>query len=156
MNEIYLFDWGDTLMVDTPGITGKMCDWEHVEAIKFAEETLRSISSKASVYIATAAAESSPEDIEKAFERVGLNKYIKGYFCKQNTGFTKPEPEFYLAIINTLSVNRSLVTMVGDNLEKDILPCHKLGFNTVWLSSEENIKVPEGVKIIENLSELCS
>ena len=55
-------------MVDTPGIAGKMCDWEHVETIKFAEEALKKISLKSSVYIATAAVESSPEDIEKAFK----------------------------------------------------------------------------------------
>ena len=156
MKDIYLFDWGDTLMVDTPGIAGKMCDWGHVERVKFAEETLKKISLKASVYVATDATESTPEDIEKAFKRVGLDKYIKGYFCKQNTGFTKPEPEFYQAIINILSVNNSSVTMVGDNLEKDIIPCHKLGFNTVWLTTEQNKEVPKGVKIISTLSELDS
>ncbi len=154
MKNIYLFDWGDTLMVDTPGIAGKMCDWEHVEATRFAEETLKRISLKASIYVATAAAESAPEDIEKAFKRVGLNKFIKGYFCKQNTGFTKPAPEFYLTIIKTLSVNPGSVTMVGDNLEKDILPCHRLGFNTVWLTSKQNKDLPEGVRTIANLGEL--
>ena len=32
MTEIFLFDWGDTLMVDFPGVPGKMCDWDKVEA----------------------------------------------------------------------------------------------------------------------------
>ena len=156
MKDIYLFDWGDTLMVDTPGLAGKMCDWENVKAVKYAEEALKQISLTASIYIATAAVESTPEDIEKAFKRVGLDKYINGYFCKQNTGLTKPAPEFYLAIIKTLTVDHSSVTMVGDNFEKDILPCHKLGFNTVWLTSGRYQKVPKGVQIIANLSELCS
>lgn len=155
MKEIYLFDWGDTLMVDTPGIAGKMCDWEHVEATRFAEEALQTISLKASIYVATAAAESAPEDIETAFRRVGLNKYIKGYFCRQNTGFTKPTPEFYLTIIKTLSVNPGSVTMVGDTLEKDILPCHRLGFKTVWLTSEQNKALPEGVRTMADLRELA-
>ncbi len=154
MKSIYLFDWGDTLMVDTPGIKGKMCDWEHVEATRFAKETLKKISLISNIYVATAAAESTPEDIEKAFKRVGLNKYITGYFCKQNTGFTKPSPEFYKAIVKSLSVNCNRITMVGDNLEKDILPCHKLGMNTIWLTCEHNKEVPEGVKIIADLSEL--
>jgi len=156
METIYLFDWGDTLMVDIPGISGKMCDWKYVEVTEFAEEALKKIFLKSAIYIATAAVESTPKDIEKAFKRVGLSKYITGYFCKQNTRFTKPAPEFYLAIIKALSVKPISVTMVGDNLEKDILPCHKLGFNTVWLTSEQNKKVPEGVRMIANLSELCS
>lgn len=151
---VYLFDWGQTLMVDTPGVAGKMCDWELVEVIPFAEDALRKVSLTASVYVATAAADSTPDDIEKAFMRVGLSKYINGYFCRQNTGFTKPAPEFYLAILDALSVNPGSVTMVGDDLEKDILPCHGLGFNTVWLTSEKNTPVPEGVRIIASLSEL--
>jgi len=114
IKDIYLFDWGDTLMVDTPGIAGKMCDWGHVERVKFAEETLKKISLKASVYVATDATESTPEDIEKAFKRVGLDKYIKGYFCKQNTGFTKPEPEFYQAIIDILIPVRNSIKFAED------------------------------------------
>lgn len=143
-------------MVDTPGLEGKMCDWEHIETIPFAEEALKNISSKSPVYIATAAEESSPEDIEKAFRRVGLNHYIKGYFCRQNTGFTKPSPEFYETVMKTLSVTNNAITMVGDNFEKDILPCHQLGFNTIWLTSGQNKKVPEGVRVIATLRELCS
>ncbi len=154
MKNIYLFDWGDTLMVDFPGVAGKMCDWEYVKAVHFADEALRKISADASIYVATAAAESTPEDIEKAFKRVRLNKYINGYFCKQNIGFTKPAPEFYLAIIEKLSVKPNSVTMVGDSLEKDILPCHKLGLNTIWLTSGQSKEVPEGVRVIESLSEL--
>lgn len=154
MKQIYLFDWGNTLMVDIPGMKGKMCDWDHVETIPFAEEALKTISSTASVYIATAAAESSPSDIEKAFRRVGLSHYINGYFCRQNTGFTKPDPDFYRAIIKTLSVETSAVTMVGDTLEQDILPCHRLGVKTIWLTSDPQKEAPKGVRIIAGLHEL--
>ena len=156
MKNIYLFDWGDTLMVDFKGVPGKMCDWETVETVPYAEEALRQISQTASIYIATAAAQSTPEDIKKSFSRVRLDKYIKGYFCKQNTGFTKPAPEFYLAIINALSVDVGSVTMVGDSLDNDILPCHKLGFDTIWLTSEPTKGVPEGVRIIKSLNKLYS
>lgn len=37
---IYLFDWGNTLMVDFPHAQGKMCDWEYVETVPQAKETL--------------------------------------------------------------------------------------------------------------------
>jgi putative hydrolase of the HAD superfamily len=143
-------------MVDTPDIPGKMCDWENVYAIKYAEQALQYLSRTASIYIATAATQSTPEDIEKAFKRVELNKYINGYFCKHNTGYTKPAPEFYLSISKILSVHHSSITMVGDNLKKDILPCQKLGFNTIWLTSQQNEDVPDDVHIIANLGELCS
>ncbi len=41
MTEVYLFDWGNTLMVDFPVVSGKMCDWETVEVVEGAEEALR-------------------------------------------------------------------------------------------------------------------
>lgn len=144
-------------MIDFKGVPGKMCDWETVEIVKYAEEALRQLSQTASIYIATAAAQSTPEEIEKAFNRVELSQYIKGYFCKHNTSFTKPAPEFYLTIINELSTDVGSVTMVGDNLENDILPCHNLGLNTIWLTSEPSKGgVPEGVRIIKSLNELYS
>ena len=33
MSSIYLFDWGDTLMVDYVDAIGKMCDWPSVKAV---------------------------------------------------------------------------------------------------------------------------
>lgn len=40
MISVYLFDWGDTLMVDFPDSTGKMCEWETVQAVSGAKEAL--------------------------------------------------------------------------------------------------------------------
>lgn len=90
----YLFDWGDTLMVDFPDAVGKMCDWAHVEAVTGAQEALAQLSIDAPIYLATGAADSSEQDIRKAFQRVGLNQYITGYFCKENLGVAKGSPDF--------------------------------------------------------------
>lgn len=155
MTDVYLFDWGDTLMVDFPGVPGKMRDWDHVEATESAFEALKDISSRAKIYIATAAAESTPEDIEEAFIRVGLETFISGYYCKQNTGYTKPDLRFYMAILKDLAVDPNRVVMVGDTLEKDILPCHELGLKTVWITKKKNIDVATGIRVIESLKDLC-
>ncbi len=152
--KIYLFDWGDTLMVDFKGVPGKMCDWDHVEATPFAKQALEKLSKTAQIYIATAAAQSSPKDIEKAFERVGLSDYITGYFCRQNTGFTKPDPLFYQTIFEKLNVLPHQVTMVGDTLENDILPCLELGCHTVWLDPRGGHETMENVRVVQNLGEL--
>lgn len=92
----YLFDWGDTLMVDFPDATGKMCDWNHVEAISGAQETLAELSRNFQIYVATGAADSSEQDIRNAFQRVGLDTFINGYFCKENLGVDKDSPDFLL------------------------------------------------------------
>ena len=104
-------------MADFPGAAGKMCDWDVVEAVDGAYETLECISRSASIYIATGAAESTEQDIQKALERVGLSQFISGYFCKANLGFCKGEPEFLPAILARLDKPSSRIAMVGDSVE---------------------------------------
>ena len=60
---VYLFDWGDTLMVDFPQNTGKMCEWETVEAIEGAKDALAVLSQTANIYIATGAADSTEQEL---------------------------------------------------------------------------------------------
>jgi FMN phosphatase YigB (HAD superfamily) len=155
MTEVYLFDWGDTLMVDFPGVDGKMCDWKTVEVMEGAEEALSFISKQAQIYIATGAAESTEEEIKKAFTRVGLEKYITGYFCKANLGVEKGSPEFLSSILSKLGRDSSQVTMVGDSFEKDIEPALKLSINTIWLSREKEQNSKYTFKTISSLKELC-
>lgn len=155
MTEIYLFDWGDTLMVDFPGQPGKMCRWEHVEAVPGAAEVLHSISGQVEVYVASGAAQSSPADIEEAFRRVGLDRYISGYYCKNNIGIEKGSPDFLSAILADLNRQPGQATMVGDNFEKDILPALALGLRAIWISDEWDDEWREGARVIASLTELC-
>jgi FMN phosphatase YigB (HAD superfamily) len=155
MIDIYLFDWGDTLMVDLPDKQGKMCDWDIIEAVSGAEETLAFLSKESKIYIATGAAESIESDIKKAFDRAGLSKYISGYFCKSNLGISKGTAQFYKAILSKISKEASDVAMVGDSLENDIIPASKVGIKTFWLTSEKIQNLPNNTSIIFCLRDLC-
>ncbi len=135
MPKVYLFDWGDTLMVDFPDQKGKMCDWETVQAVDGAREALKHLSESCSIYVATNAADSSEQDIKLAFERVGLDQYIDGYFCKANLGIGKGSPEFFHKIVQQLGVSYHDVVMVGDNYDNDIGPAIEAGINAVWLDT---------------------
>lgn len=110
MTKTYLFDWGDTLMVNFPDQSGKMCDWPIVEPIDGALETLEYLSKHYRVYIATNAADSSEQEIQQAFSRVGLDKFISGYFCKANLGVDKASPDFspQLFLVSTCPLLASL------------------------------------------------
>lgn len=154
MIDTYLFDWGDTLMVDFPNISGKMCDWAHVEAIDGAKEVLAHISKYAQVYIATGADESSEEEIKRAFERVGLAKFISGYFCKSNLGMSKGSPEFLKAILTKLGKSEKSVVMIGDSLEKDIKPAVSVGIKAILLNKEKIHNLPHNTIIIHSLHDL--
>ena len=152
MIKIYLFDWGDTLMVDFPEVSGKMCDWEVVEAVSGAKDALAVLSKHSQIYIATGAADSTELEIKQAFDRVGLSKFISGYFCKANLGLSKGTPQFLNAILATLKASPVNVAMVGDNFEKDIQPALSVGIQPFWLTDKE--LEPNNVKAIKELSEL--
>ena len=89
---VYLFDWGDTLMVDFPNVAGKMCDWDTVEPVYGAKATLAALSEHSDIYIATGAEDSTELEIKQAFARVGLAQFITGYFCKADVGLSKGSP----------------------------------------------------------------
>ena len=154
MISVYLFDWGDTLMVDFPDSTGKMCEWETVQAVSGVKEALATLSKTAQVYIATGAVDSTELEIEQAFKRVGLSQFISGYFCKANTGLLKGTPEFLNTIVGKLNVLPVNVVMVGDNYEKDIKPALATGIQAIWFSKNNIEPAPNGVKVIKQLSEL--
>lgn len=155
MINTYLFDWGDTLMVDFPNANGKMCDWEVVEAVSGAKETLEALSIHAKIYIATGAANSTALEIQRAFERVGLNQYISGYFCKANVGLSKGTPEFIKAILAKINEPIDNIAMIGDNFDKDIKPAISAGIQAFWLTKENREALPNNVIAINQLAQLA-
>ena len=48
-------------------------------------------------------------------------------------GIRKPDPRIFLLGIEALALQPGEVTVVGDSLEKDIVPAHAAGCRTVWL-----------------------
>ena len=154
MTEVYLFDWGDTLMVDFPGVSGKMCDWKIVKAVNGAQQALKCISKRAKIYVVTGASESTEDDIKAAFSRVELDQYICGYFCKANLGVEKGSPDFLLKILNKLNLQPHQVTMVGDSFSKDIAPAHASGINTIWLSNEKDSRLSNSIRVVSSLTQL--
>jgi putative hydrolase of the HAD superfamily len=141
-------------MVDFPSVPGKMCDWEVVEAVNGAKEVLEALSKHSQIYVATGAADSTELEIKRAFERVGLNQFISGYFCKANLGLSKGTPEFLNSILEKLKIPSANVPMVGDNFEKDIKPAISTGIQPFWFTENNIESVPNNVKVIKQLSAL--
>ena len=158
MIKAYLFDWGDTLMVDLPSVSGKMCDWEIVETVPGAKEVLQTLSKSSKIYIATGAADSTESEIKQAFERVDLSQFISGYFCKANVGLSKGSLEFLQSILESLDIPAENVAMVGDNFEKDIEPAIAVGIQAFWYVPNSNTdteeSMPDNVSVIKQLNTL--
>jgi FMN phosphatase YigB (HAD superfamily) len=151
----YLFDWGDTLMVDLPNQTGPMCHWPHIELVPGALACLRRLSQNAVCHLATNARDSTPEQIRSALQRAGLSQYLDSIFCYLTVGHDKTDPAFYAHIVNALDVSPQHITMVGDSLTKDIYPAITQGLNAIWFNPQQ-LPSPENVVCIPRLAELVS
>lgn len=153
MDTIYLFDWGNTLMVDDPAQQGKMYLWPNVKAVEGAQEALENLSQRHSIYVATSATDSKEREIHAAFQRVGLDPYINGYFCQSNLGVGKNDKQFYQAIAESLDVPCQQLLMVGDSVDKDVIAAVNAGCRAIWYNPAK-LDTPVDLIHIHHLSEL--
>lgn len=151
----FLFDWGNTLMYDDPTQQGKMYLWPTVEAVEGAQAALQSLSKHHAIYIATSAQDSKEAEIQKAFQRVGLDQFINGYFCKANLGIEKGSALFYRQIATNLGVSCQHLVMVGDTLEKDIIPAIEAGCQAIYFNPDARPTAAH-IQQIQSLTELIS
>lgn len=74
-------------------------------------------------------------------------------------GVRKPDPRIFLLGVEALGLQPREVVVVGDSVDKDIVPAHQAGCQTVWLRGEQWADLPPGAdsaadRIICNLNEL--
>ncbi|WP_438862516.1 HAD family hydrolase [Neptunicella sp.] len=142
-------------MVDSPDLPGKMCDWESVEAVAGARQTLAHLAITHTLYVASGAQDSSAQDIQKALQRVDMAQYIRGYFCPASIGIAKGAPAFLPEIMRRLGKPAAQLCMVGDSWDKDILPALAVGMQTIWYCPQGHSAPIDQVTTIRSLTELC-
>jgi putative hydrolase of the HAD superfamily len=73
-------------------------------------------------------------------------------------GIRKPDPQIFLLGVDALGMKPEEVTVVGDSLEKDIIPAKRAGCHTVWLKGEGWTNAQDGEnqadRVIMTLDEL--
>ena len=63
---------------------------------------------------------------------MGIAPYVDAAVCSGETGYIKPHPSTFEAIIAGLSVAPQQAVMVGDSVDVDLRPAKALGMKTVW------------------------
>jgi HAD superfamily hydrolase (TIGR01509 family) len=89
---------------------------------------------------------------EFIIKSLGLEEFAK-VFTPRETKFLKPDPRAFLAVLEKLKVKPEETLMVGDELERDLIPAKKLGMETI-LIDRENKTENASVKKINSLVEL--
>ncbi len=138
--ETIIFDWGDTLIRDFPQYDGPMAEWPEVELMPEVEKTLQELSRGFNLFVASNAGSSDAELVEKALQRVGIAPYFKAIFTGIELESKKPELAFYRNLCRKIGTPPGRCLMVGDNLEKDIIPARRIGMQAAWFSPEGEVE----------------
>ena len=86
------------------------------------------------------------------FSNLGLEKYFE-IFTPRETKFLKPDPRAFLVVLNKLKVKPEEVLMVGDEVERDLIPAQKLGMKAILIDRRDKVENTP-VKKINSLDEL--
>jgi putative hydrolase of the HAD superfamily len=69
-------------------------------------------------------------------------------------GFAKPDLRFFEIACEMTNTPPHECLFIGDDLEVDILPCHKMNLRGIWLNRQNKPQIHHTVESITALSEL--
>lgn len=97
-------------------------------------------------------------NISVVLQEFGLDGIFAEIIESAVVGIRKPDPQIFLLGVDALGMKPEEVTVVGDSLEKDIIPAKRAGCHTVWLKGEGWTNAQDGEnqadRVIMTLDEL--
>lgn len=85
-------------------------------------------------------------------ESSGLQEFAR-IFTPKETGATKPDLKVFLTVLEKLKMKAENVLMIGDDIERDLVPAQKIGMKTVLIDRKDEFPDYSGLKI-NSLKEL--
>ena len=97
-------------------------------------------------------------NISVVLQEFGLDGIFEEIIESAVVGIRKPDQQIFLLGVDALGMKPEEVTVVGDSLEKDIIPAKRAGCHTVWLKGEGWTNARDGEnhadRVIMTLDEL--
>ena len=87
--------------------------------------------------------------------RTGILKFFEVVTASSEYDYSKPDPKLYETIINRYNINKEEMIMIGDQVDKDVLPCLEIGIDAIWLN-RKNKDNDYNVKEIKSLTTLIN
>jgi len=81
------------------------------------------------------------------FSDLGFEKYFQ-VFTPKETKFLKPDKRAFLSVLDFFDIKPKEALMVGDELERDLIPAKDLGMEIILIDRENKIENPPIKKII--------
>jgi len=86
------------------------------------------------------------------FSDLGFEKHFQ-IFTPKETKFLKPDKRAFLVVLNFFGIKPKDALMVGDEIERDLLPAKKLGMEVILIDRENEIE-NSPIRKISSLREL--
>ncbi|MCQ2068159.1 MAG: HAD family hydrolase [Bacteroidaceae bacterium] len=81
-------------------------------------------------------------NMHTVLQEFSLDHLFKDVIESAVVGVRKPDPQIFRLGVKALGLEPSETVMIGDSLEKDILPAQSIGCQTVWLQGKSRSEVP--------------
>ena len=85
--------------------------------------------------------------------RTGILKFFDIVTTSSEYEYSKPNAKLYESIVERFKINKNEMLMIGDQVEKDVLPCISIGIDAIWLNRKNKEKI-DNVREIKSLNEL--
>ena len=86
-------------------------------------------------------------------KRTGIYKFFEIVTTSSEYDYSKPNPKLYETIIQRFNIDKNEMIMIGDQVEKDVIPCLSIGIDAIWLNRKEK-ENKENVKEIKSLKDI--
>lgn len=86
-------------------------------------------------------------------KKTGIYDFFDIVTTSSEYEYSKPDTRLYESIINRFNIDKEKMIMIGDQVEKDVLPCLSIGIDGIWLN-RKNKENNYNVKEIKNLNEI--
>lgn len=86
-------------------------------------------------------------------KRTGIYKFFDIITTSSEYDYSKPDIKLFTSVIYRFNIPKEDMVMIGDQIEKDVLPCLDIGVDAIWIN-RNNEKNDLGVKEIRDLNEV--
>lgn len=94
------------------------------------------------------------ERLRPLLDRMGLSKYFGAIVVSQEVGFPKPSPVIFEHASRLLGLAPEFILHVGDSREHDVEGAAAVGFQTRWLTREQENAAAGQIKSLLELAKL--
>ena len=87
-------------------------------------------------------------------EKMGIKNLFEVIISARDVGLQKPDLEIFKIACSMVDISPDRCYYVGDDLEKDILPCQTIGMKGIWINRNKIEYENSNIDIIYSLNEL--